>query len=105
MHLLLGTALLLRLGDVMRIDACERHSEYSRVVHRLVAPQSLALSYTREPEPTGVSTASMRMGVQGKWRQSLPPTQRNLEARSKLRTRGHSSIRPAPDSEDRPFHS
>src|SRR5262249_40884833 len=36
MHLLLGTTLLLRLGDVMRIDARERHSEYSSVVHTLV---------------------------------------------------------------------
>src|SRR4030095_9537966 len=45
MHLLLRTPLLLRLGDVMRVDACERHSEYSRVVHGLVAPQSLALSF------------------------------------------------------------
>src|SRR6478736_5582048 len=44
MHLLLRAALLLRLGDVMRVDACERHSEYSRVVHSLVAPRSLAFS-------------------------------------------------------------
>src|SRR5262245_50991608 len=45
MHLLLRTTLLLRLGDVMRVDACERHSEYSRVVHGLVPPRSLALSF------------------------------------------------------------
>src|SRR6516164_8276560 len=43
MHLLLRTTLLLHLGDVMRVDARERHSEYSRVVHGLVARQSLAL--------------------------------------------------------------
>ena len=40
MHLLLRTTLLLRLGDVMRVDAGERHSEYSRVVHGLVGPRS-----------------------------------------------------------------
>jgi hypothetical protein len=45
MHLLLRSALLLRLGDVMRVDARERHSKYSRVVHGLVAPQNLALSF------------------------------------------------------------
>src|SRR5215510_6703484 len=45
MHLLLRTTLLLRLGDVMRVDACDRHSEYSRVVHGLVPPRSLALSF------------------------------------------------------------
>src|SRR5262249_4055604 len=39
MHLLLRTTLLFRLGDVMRVDARERHSEYSRVIHGLVAPQ------------------------------------------------------------------
>src|SRR6266581_4278802 len=66
MHLLLRTTLLLRLGDVMRVDARERHSEYSRVIHGLVAPQSLALSFKRKPEPTLVSTASIRMGVPGK---------------------------------------
>src|SRR5258706_12149964 len=33
MHLLLRATLLLRLGDVMRLDARERPSEYSRVVH------------------------------------------------------------------------
>src|SRR5215470_12006298 len=33
MHLLLRATLFLRLGDVMRIYARERHSEYSRVLH------------------------------------------------------------------------
>src|SRR5258706_16475179 len=33
MPLLLRATLLLRLGDVMRLDARERPSEYSRVVH------------------------------------------------------------------------
>src|ERR1700741_1468533 len=51
MHLLLRTTLLLRLGDVMRVDACERHSEYSRVVHDLIAPRHLALSLGVRPAP------------------------------------------------------
>src|SRR5215467_2313757 len=51
MHLLLRTTLLLRLGDVMRVDACERHSEYSRVVHGLVPPRSLALSFGARSAP------------------------------------------------------
>src|SRR4030095_14213360 len=51
MHLLLRTPLLLRLGDVMRVDACERHSEYSRVVHGLIAPRRLALSFRARPAP------------------------------------------------------
>src|SRR4029434_3653325 len=45
MHLLRRTTLLLRLCDVMRVAACEHDSEYSRVVHGLVAPRSLALSF------------------------------------------------------------
>src|SRR5215831_3247620 len=47
MHLLLRTTFLLRLVNVMRVDACERHSEYSRVVHGLVAPRSLSFSFKR----------------------------------------------------------
>src|SRR5690349_3555084 len=35
-HLLFRATLSLRLADVMRVDACERHSEYSCVVHGLV---------------------------------------------------------------------
>src|SRR5262245_49592724 len=57
MHLLLRTTLLLRLGDVMRVDACERHSEYSRVVHGLVPPRSLALSFGARSAP-GVTPPS-----------------------------------------------
>src|SRR5215472_16137392 len=51
MHLLLRTTLLLRLGDVMRVHACERHSEYSRVVHGLVPPRSLVLSFGARSAP------------------------------------------------------
>src|SRR5688572_27593648 len=69
MDLLLRTTFLLRLGDVMRIDACERHSEYSRVVHGLVAPRSLALWFGARLAPACAA-----------------------------------SIRPACNSEDRPFH-
>src|SRR5580765_4179442 len=45
MHLLLRATFLLRLGDVVRVDACERHPEYSRVVHGLSASRSLALLF------------------------------------------------------------
>src|SRR5207249_3206518 len=60
MHLLLRTTLLLRLGDVMRVDACERHSEYSRVVHGIVAPRSLALSLGAR---SALSTRSDLLGL------------------------------------------
>src|SRR4030095_12317335 len=51
MNLLLRTTLLLRLCDVMRVDACERHSEYSRVVPGLVVPRSVALSFGARSAP------------------------------------------------------
>src|SRR5450432_2010236 len=63
MHLLLRTTLLLRLRDVMRVDAGERHFEYSRVVHGLVAPRSLALSLgTRSALRTSVGKKLLAHG-------------------------------------------
>src|SRR5688500_16450592 len=60
MHLLLRATLLLRLSNVMRVDACGRHSEYSRVVHGLVAPRSLARCSERDQRSEPGATASIR---------------------------------------------
>src|SRR5215831_227735 len=67
MHLLLRTTLLLRLGDVMRVDACERHSEYSRVVHGLVPPRSLTPAFTN---PRSMNASPLRVGQEQSRRES-----------------------------------
>ncbi len=59
MHFLFRATLLHRLSDVVRVDTGEGHSEYSRIVYGLVAPQILALSFKREPEPIMATLTSM----------------------------------------------